>query len=421
MNDTKVCNKCGRELPIEKFRLMNKNKTKPYRLGQCKGCEHELHRKYIKDKQQIRFSKNLEIMIHRTYKYIKPERILDLSITKTLPIGTDEQFVKLMDCKNYWLSNYGRMIHYINGEYALLAGGYDKYGVMRYTVTKNILLDGRWIYKRGCIYAYQAVVDTFIVNPDIKNNSYIWHSGYNKEDNYYRNLYPLNQEQYRIVKQNFKETGDDSESFIINVMNDMKYKPDNWSKPEQLPIICGVGYRGYTGVDCKSESYIKWRDMMNRCYNKKFHERQPQYIGCTVCEEWHNYSNFKMWYEKNKYGTESLDLDKDILFKGNTIYSPETCCIVPHFINTLFLCGKKSRGNLPLGVHLDKDKGKYRAELSCFGKVIKLGTFNDSFTAFDRYKEYKEKFIKDIAERYRDKIPYKVYRAMMEWEIEIDD
>ena len=52
---------------------------------------------------------------------------------------------------------------------------------------------------------------------------------------------------------------------------------------------------------------------MHRCYNDKFHERQSQYKECSVCEEWLNYSNFKVWYDKNKYGEVQLDLDKDIL------------------------------------------------------------------------------------------------------------
>lgn len=421
MCETKVCNKCGRELLIDKFRLMDNKESAPYRLGQCKECEYEYQRKYTGNKQQIKIKDDIEILVHRKYKEIRPERILDLSATKILPLGTDEQFVKLMDYKDYWISNYGRMIHYAYKKYSLLFGSYDKYRILMYTATKSIFNNGKWIDKREHIYAPKAVVETFIVNPDIENNIYIWHGGFNKEDNYYRNLYPLNQEQYRIVKQNFMKNGDDSETFIINVMNDMRYKPDNWSKPVQTPTMCGVGYWGSGDVDCKSESYIKWHDMMNRCYNDKFHERQPQYKGCTVCEEWHNYSNFKICYEKNKYGTESLDLDKDILFKGNTIYSSETCCLVPHFINTLFLSCRKNRGELPLGVHRDKDSGKYRAELNCFGKVIKLGTFNDPIAAFEKYKEYKEKFIKDMAERCKDKIPYKVYRAMMEWKIEIDD
>lgn len=30
----------------------------------------------------------------------------------------------------------------------------------------------------------------------------------------------------------------------------------------------------------------------------------------------------------------------------------EDCCLIPHAINTLFLNGRKNRGDMPLGVHL---------------------------------------------------------------------
>lgn len=302
-----------------------------------------------------------------------------------------------------------------------MQGGYDGCGVLRYTVQKNIFFDGKWIYKSVLLYAAKAVVEEFIVNPDKANNVYIWHSGYDKQDCYYRNLYPLNQEQYRIVKNHFNETGDDSEEFILKVMNDMRYKPDDWSGKVMKPTMCGIGYHGSINVDCKSESYIRWHDMVHRCYNAKFHERQPQYRGCTVCEEWLNYSNFKIWYDQNKIPGMSLDLDKDILFKGNKEYSPATVAFVPHAINTLFLNGKKHRGDLPVGVHFDKDKGKYRAEMSFMGKPIKLGWFDTAESAFTRYKEYKEGFIKDMAEQYKDEIPHKVHKAMMNWKIEIND
>ena len=115
-------------------------------------------------------------------------------------------------------------------------------------------------------------------------------------------------------------------------------------------------------------------------------------------------------YDQYKIPGLSLDLDKDILFKR---YSPETCCFVPHAINTLFLNGKKNRGNLPLGVYFDKSKGKYRAEMSFIGEQIKLGTFDTVEDTFARYKEYKEDFIKDMAEQHKDIIPYKVYEAMI--------
>ncbi len=421
VTQTKICKKCGRILPIERFRLVKGQFYNPYYLSQCKECEYKYQRKYLEEKNKIEFPDNLEMLIQRHYKDIKPERMLDISKFKFIPLGTDETFVRLMDYKNTWLSNYGRVIRYSDGKYNLLQGSYDKYGALLYSLRKNVFYNGKWVYKSVHLYAAKAVVEEFIVNPDKANNVYIWHSGSDKQDCYYRNLYPLNQEQYRIVKNHFNKTGDDSEEFILKVMNDIRYKPDDWSRSAMEPVMCGIGYRGSENVDCKSESYLKWHDMLVRCYNEKFHERQPQYKGCTVCEEWLNYSNFKVWYDQNKIDGMLLDLDKDILFKGNKVYSPETCCFVPHAINTLFLSKKESRGDCPIGVHFDKSKGKYRAEMSFMGEQIKLGTFGTAESAFARYKEYKEDFIQDIAEQHRDEIPDKVYEAMLNWKIEIDD
>ena len=420
-SETKICKKCGRILPIEKFRLVKGQFNNPYYLCQCKECEYKYQHKYLEQKNKIEFSDNMEMLIQRYYKDIKPERVLDVSRLNIIPLGTDEIFVKLMDYKNAWLSNYGRVVRYSGDKYNLLQGSYDSYGVLRYTLKKNVFYDGKWIYKSAYLYAAKAVVDEFIVNPDKANNVYIWHSGYDKQDHYYRNLYPLNQEQYRIVKNHFNKTGDDSEEFILKVMNDMRYKPEDWSRRCMEPVMCGIGYRGSENVDCKSESYLKWHDMLCRCYNAKFHERQPQYKGCTVCEEWLNYSNFKVWYDQNKIRGMELDLDKDILFKGNKVYSPETVALVPHTINTLFLSKKADRGDYPIGVSYEKEKKKFRAAMSFMGEQIKLGTFDTAESAFARYKEYKEDFIRDMAEQYKDEIPYKVYEAMMNWKIEIDD
>lgn len=419
--ETKTCKKCGRILPADRFRMVKGQFHNPYYLSQCKECEYKYQREYLEKKNRIEFSGHMEMLIQRHYKDIKPERILDISDLKIIPLGTDEVFVKLMDYRNSWLSNYGRVIRFSNGKYNLLQGSYDNYGALRYSLKKNVFLDGKWIYKSVHLYAAHAVVEEFIVNPDKANNVYIWHSGFDKQDHYYRNLYPLNQEQYRIVKSHFNKTGDDSEEFILKVMNDIRYKPDDWSRRAMEPVMCGIGYRGSENVDCASESYLKWHDMLVRCYNAKFHGRQPQYKGCAVCEEWLNYSNFKAWYDQNKIRDMELDLDKDILFKGNKVYSPETCCFVPHAINTLFLSKKADRGDYPIGVSYEKEKGKFRAYMSFMGEQIKLGTFDTAEDAFARYKKYKEDFIRDMAEQYKDEIPDKVYEAMVGWKIEIDD
>lgn len=419
--ETKICKKCGRLLPLSEFRLMHGRFYNPYYLGHCKECEYKNQKEYLTMKNEVTFSDNLQYIIDIQNKTIRTERMLNLSKLDIIPIGTDEIFVQLMDYKNVWMSNYGRAITKLNGKYTLIKGSYDSNGTLRYTFNRNRYINGKYIYKTEVVYAAKMVIDQFVVNPDKVNNVYIWHSGYNKEDNYYRNLYPLNQKQYRIVKSHFNRTGDDSEWYIMNnIINDIRFKPDNWSQKCMNPRVAGVGYWGDDDVDCNAESYLRWSDMLQRCYNKKLHERYPQYSECEVCEEWKNYSNFKVWWDDHKPNCK-VDLDKDILFKGNKIYSPETCAFVPHEINTLFVNGKGKRGNLPLCVYFDTDKGNYRANMSFMGRSIKIGTFDTIEEAFARYKEYKEDFIKDIAEQYKEELPWKVYNAMMSWQIEISD
>lgn len=428
MDETKICKKCGRILPIQNFRLATGQFGNPYYRGSCKECEVKYDKEYKKKKneKEFTFSDNLEILVDRQYKEINPKRILEVSaldIDITL-MGTDEIFVKLMDYKDTWLSNYGQCITMAWGKYNLLQGSYIN-GELRYSLKKNVFIDGKWTYKHDYVYAPKMVVETFIVNEDKANNVYIWHSGHDKEDCYYRNLYPLNQEQFRIVNNHFQKTGDDSEQFILNVMNDIRYKPDNWSKQTAKRVMYGVGYHGILYTNSNEESYKRWHWIMNRCYSNAIHELQPEYKECTVCEEWKNYSNFKLWYEQHiieiRMFDEAFELDKDILIKGNTVYSPETVCFVPKMINSVLTNGKKNRGDYPLGVYFDKDKKKYVANMSFAGKNIKLGAYETAEAAFTRYKEYKEDFIKDIAEQHKDKIPDKIYQAMMNWQIEITD
>lgn len=167
-----------------------------------------------------------------------------------------------------------------------------------------------------------------------------------------------------------------------------------------------------------------WNDMQTRCYNKKFHERQPQYKECKICDEWLNDKNlFFKWVDDNYYivGDEQIDLDKDILVKGNKIYSPETCVFVPHSINTLFINGKKRRGDCPLGVHFDNGKNKYRACLAINKTNIKLNWHHTQEKAFEEYKRHKEALIITTADKYKGIIPSHLYNAMLNWEIEKTD
>lgn len=428
MENEKVCKRCNMSLPLEKFRLRKSQYGKPYYRGVCKKCEYEIDKEYRARKREkdFIFSDDLEIISKRKFKTIDKARILDISKIgiDIVLLGPDEIFVKQMDCKDTWLSNYGRMIRKPYGKYNLLEGSYYN-GELFYSVRKNVFCDGRWIYKQSHIYAHKAVVDTFIINEDKANNTHIWHSKNDKADCYYKNLYSLNQKQFEIVQKYYMKTGDVSEEFILKVMNDIRYKPEEWSKKVIKPVMYDVGCHGLLYTNSKEEAYQRWHWMMNRCYSKAIHELQPEYKNCSVCDEWLNYSNFKLWYDEKKDSIKAFDeafeMDKDILIKGNTVYSPETVCFVPKNINSLFINHRNKRGECPLGVYLDKDKKKYRAEMNLMGKIVKLGTFNRKEKAFTTYKGYKEDFIKDMAEQYKEKIPNKVYQAMTNWKIEITD
>ena len=128
----------------------------------------------------------------------------------------------------------------------------------------------------------------------------------------------------------------------------------------------------------------------------------------------------KKFYEVEN---EKRHLDKDILFKDSKIYSPETCVFVPQRINALFVKSNGTRGDHPIGVYFHKREQKYVAQCRVLERDQQkfLGYFNTPKEAFQRYKEFKEEYIKQVAEEYKDKIPMKLYEAMLKWEVEITD
>ena len=195
------------------------------------------------------------------------------------------------------------------------------------------------------------------------------------------------------------------------------------------PRYYGKGYLGEGKYKVKengkhTDEFKIWHGMLQRCYDPKYKEKHPTYIDCTVCEEWHNFQNFSEWYEENYYEIEGevMNLDKDILIKKNKIYSPDTCVFVPQSINSLFVKRDINRGNLPIGVHYDKQHKKYKAQCSIgLGKQKNLGRYNTQEEAFKVYKAFKEAHIKKIADDYLEFIPSNLYQAMINYEIEIED
>lgn len=138
---------------------------------------------------------------------------------------------------------------------------------------------------------------------------------------------------------------------------------------KEKKLVCGVGINdadyivkryemmeGKRKIVWRCPYYERWCSMLKRCYSEKCQERQPTYKGCSVCEEWLTFSNFKRWMETQKWDNRALD--KDFLLEGNKIYSPSTCVFLPIKLNSFIIIREKSRGLCPLGVYYKKKKGE---------------------------------------------------------------
>ena len=102
-------------------------------------------------------------------------------------------------------------------------------------------------------------------------------------------------------------------------------------KDKFLPSVCGIGYIGDGDQPAyvnkiMTKQYLIWRHMLTRCYCKKYQKQQPSYIGCTVAKEWHDFQVFSKWFDLNYI--EGYQIDKDIKYHGNKVYSADTCIFV---------------------------------------------------------------------------------------------
>ena len=212
------------------------------------------------------------------------------------------------------------------------------------------------------------------------------------------------------------------------------------------PFFPSVYGHGYLGIDkngnvpktkefkdgkwCSTWEYNKWRNMLKRCFDSKFKEKHPTYKDITCCDRWLCFANFLEDFAilKNEYNwnvDEKLQLDKDILYKGNKLYSLENCVLVPDYINFLFLKNDAVRGDCPIGVSYHKGAKKYQAFCNINGKLKGLGLYNTPLEAFNVYKIAKEQEIKRVANECILKgfisKDSRLYKAMISYQIQIDN
>lgn len=222
----------------------------------------------------------------------------------------------------------------------------------------------------------------------------------------------------------------DSKKILVEFCDDWKYRV--YCGAQQLrkgqvrnvyvKNMVGLGFFGDGDYKSKeggvfSAAYRAWGDMFTRCYR----QAKNSYVGVAVHEDWHNFQVFAKWYYSQKGWDKNFELDKDLIVKGNKIYSAETCCLVPREINLSILNSRVCRGELPLGVTKISRSSRYMARLYKNGKSFYLGSFENVENAFSTFKIHKESYLKSLAEKWKELVDWKVYQALNNYEIEIND
>ena len=179
-------------------------------------------------------------------------------------------------------------------------------------------------------------------------------------------------------------------------------------KKTQLVYGIGINDADYVvrptvnGKSVKCPYYEAWKGILKRSYSEKFQERQPTYKGCSVCPEWISFMNFRKWMMTQDW--QGKDLDKDLLFEGNKVYSPATCVFVDQATNTFTVDCGRSRGEYPIGVSFQKDLGKFTAKCSNpFNKKREyLGLFTCPNQAHLAWRKRKHELANQLADLQTD-------------------
>ena len=238
----------------------------------------------------------------------------------------------------------------------------------------------------------------------------------------------LNSGDFKIVKYNnstnveiqFLNTGFETTVELGSIRN-------GYVKDPYAPSVFGVGVSGtkypsrVNGVQTKE--YVLWQSMLKRCYSDTLKKKYPTYIGCGVSDNFKSYEYFYEWcHNQVGFSNKGWQLDKDLLVKGNKVYSESTCVFIPSEINSLLINCTASRGEHLIGVYWSKTANAFVSRVSRNkGGSEHLGYFNTEIEAFNAYKKAKEAFIKEQAEKWKGKIDDRAYEALMNYTVEITD
>lgn len=141
-----------------------------------------------------------------------------------------------------------------------------------------------------------------------------------------------------------------------------------------------------------TREYRLWKNMIKRCYSKKELNLRASYIGCEVSKNFLNFQYFANWCQSQiGFSVKEYQLDKDVVFKGNKLYSEDTCFFVPRRVNMFLTKRDKLRGVHPIGVSFDKNLNKFRSQSNTSKENIIISEYMQHLKKPSKYIKHLKK------------------------------
>lgn len=148
--------------------------------------------------------------------------------------------------------------------------------------------------------------------------------------------------------------------------------------------------------------YSQWKNLLTRCFSDKFKNVNKSYQNVTCSDEWLRASVFKDWMQSQDW--EGKQLDKDLLVRGNTLYSEKTCCFLSRKINSFLLDQREGKVVGLQGVSRCKESKNFQAgcnnPFASTGKY--LGCFSDPLDAHEAWRKQKHLYSIELAKNEND-------------------
>ena len=172
----------------------------------------------------------------------------------------------------------------------------------------------------------------------------------------------------------------------------------------QQPVVGG------SRMTCPA--YRAWKAILMRCYDKRFHKKEPSYIGVLMSDEWHSFMAFRAWWVNNY--AEGFHIDKDIIGDGS-MYSRESCIYIPRWLNAFIIAPEKASNECSTGVSIyTRNSKKFVAQCNnpITGQREFLGYFNCNEDARRAYVKRKIKHA-DSLKAMMDAIDTRIYNRVI--------